>query len=105
MRIRVVLDALAVLVLAFGAGGNLAAGAWTLPPWLPAWLGWTILLTSVTPILLRRWCAPARGAGRPLPADERPAAPAGAGGPAPRLRRRARADRRGRADRRAGAGG
>jgi signal transduction histidine kinase len=55
MRIRVVLDALAVLVLAFGAGGNLAAGAWTLPPWLPAWLGWTILLTSVTPILLRRW--------------------------------------------------
>jgi signal transduction histidine kinase len=55
MRIRVVLDALAVLVLAFGAGGNLAAGAWALPPWLPAWLGWTILLTSVTPILLRRW--------------------------------------------------
>jgi signal transduction histidine kinase len=55
MRIRVVLDALAVLVLAFGAGGNLAAGAWALPLWLPAWLGWTIMLTSVTPILLRRW--------------------------------------------------
>ena len=55
MRIRVVLDVLAVLVLAIGAGGNLAAGAWALPPWLPTWLGWTILLTSVTPILLRRW--------------------------------------------------
>ncbi|MBE1498705.1 signal transduction histidine kinase [Amycolatopsis lexingtonensis] len=55
MRIRVVLDVLAVLVLAIGAGGNLAAGAWALPLWLPTWLGWTILLTSVTPILLRRW--------------------------------------------------
>ncbi|WP_284748513.1 sensor histidine kinase [Amycolatopsis sp. RTGN1] len=55
MRIRVVLDALAVLVLAIGAGGNLAAGAWSLPLWLPAWLGWTIMLTSVTPIVLRRW--------------------------------------------------
>ncbi|WP_410590981.1 sensor histidine kinase [Amycolatopsis sp. lyj-23] len=55
MRIRVVLDALAVLVLTLGAGGNLAAGAWSLPPWLPGWLGWAILLTSVTPIVLRRW--------------------------------------------------
>jgi signal transduction histidine kinase len=55
MRIRVALDVLAALVLGIGAGGNLAAGAWTLPPWLPAWLGWTILLTSVTPIVLRRW--------------------------------------------------
>jgi signal transduction histidine kinase len=55
MRIRVALDVLATLVLAIGAGGNLAAGAWTLPPWLPAWLGWTILLTSVAPIVLRRW--------------------------------------------------
>jgi signal transduction histidine kinase len=55
MRIRVALDVLAALVLGIGAGGNLAAGAWTLPPWLPAWLGWTILLTSVVPIVLRRW--------------------------------------------------
>ncbi|WP_103341034.1 sensor histidine kinase [Amycolatopsis sp. CA-126428] len=55
MRIRVVLDVLAVLVLTLGAGGNLAAGAWTLPLWLPAWLGWTILVGSVVPILLRRW--------------------------------------------------
>jgi signal transduction histidine kinase len=55
MRIRVVLDVLAILVLAVGAGGNLAAGAWSLPPWLPSWLGWTILLTSVLPIVLRRW--------------------------------------------------
>ncbi|MEV7091452.1 sensor histidine kinase [Amycolatopsis sp. NPDC051045] len=55
MRIRVVLDVLAVLVLAIGAGGNLAAGAWSLPPWLPGWLGWTILLASVAPIVLRRW--------------------------------------------------
>ena len=55
MRIRVVLDALAVLVLTVGAGGNLAAGAWSLPLWLPAWLGWTIMLTSAVPIVLRRW--------------------------------------------------
>ncbi|HEY3468875.1 MAG TPA: sensor histidine kinase [Amycolatopsis sp.] len=54
MRIRVVLDVLAVVVLGVGAGGNLAAGAWHLPPWLPAWLGWTILLASVVPIVLRR---------------------------------------------------
>jgi signal transduction histidine kinase len=55
MRIRVVLDVLAAIVLAVGAGGNLAAGAWTLPSWLPAWLGWTILLAGVVPIVLRRW--------------------------------------------------
>ncbi|GAB3153991.1 sensor histidine kinase [Amycolatopsis stemonae] len=55
MRIRVVLDLLAVVVLAIGSGGNLAAGAWTLPSWLPAWLGWTILIASVVPIVLRRW--------------------------------------------------
>jgi len=55
MRIRVALDVLAAIVLAVGAGGNLAAGAWTLPSWLPAWLGWTILLASVVPIVLRRW--------------------------------------------------
>ncbi|GHG17205.1 MULTISPECIES: sensor histidine kinase [Amycolatopsis] len=55
MRIRVVLDVLAALVLAFAAGGNLAAGAWSLPLWLPTWLGWTILLLSVVPIVLRRW--------------------------------------------------
>ncbi|MEV6875474.1 sensor histidine kinase [Amycolatopsis sp. NPDC051128] len=55
MRIRVALDVLAAIVLAIGAGGNLAAGAWTLPSWLPAWLGWTILLLSVVPIVLRRW--------------------------------------------------
>jgi signal transduction histidine kinase len=55
MRIRVVLDVLAAVVLAFGAGGNLAAGAWTLPAWLPGWLGWAILLASVIPIVLRRW--------------------------------------------------
>ncbi|WP_328613731.1 sensor histidine kinase [Amycolatopsis sp. NBC_00355] len=55
MRIRVVLDVLTAVVLGFGAGGNLAAGAWALPPWLPEWLGWTILLVSVVPIVLRRW--------------------------------------------------
>ncbi|MEA5365890.1 sensor histidine kinase [Amycolatopsis sp., V23-08] len=55
MRIRVVLDVLAAVVLGFGAGGNLAAGAWALPSWLPGWLGWTILLASVLPIVLRRW--------------------------------------------------
>ncbi|MCR6488533.1 histidine kinase [Amycolatopsis sp. OK19-0408] len=55
MRIRVAIDVLAALVLAVGAGGNLAAGAWTLPPWLPGWLGWTILLASVVPIVARRW--------------------------------------------------
>jgi signal transduction histidine kinase len=55
MRIRVALDVLAAVVLGIGAGGNLAAGAWTLPSWLPAWLGWTILVTSVVPIVLRRW--------------------------------------------------
>lgn len=55
MRIRVVLDVLAVLALTLGAGGNLAAGAWSLPAGLPAWLGWTILVVSVLPIVLRRW--------------------------------------------------
>src|SRR4051794_37960167 len=55
MRIRVILDVLAAVLLAVGAGGNLAAGAWTLPSWLPAWLGWTILVGSVVPIVLRRW--------------------------------------------------
>ncbi|WP_033261390.1 sensor histidine kinase [Amycolatopsis vancoresmycina] len=55
MRFRVVLDVLAVLVLTLGAGGNLAAGAWALPLWLPAWLGWTVLAVSVVPIVLRRW--------------------------------------------------
>ncbi|EOD64030.1 two-component system histidine kinase [Amycolatopsis vancoresmycina DSM 44592] len=50
-----VLDVLAVLVLTLGAGGNLAAGAWALPLWLPAWLGWTVLAVSVVPIVLRRW--------------------------------------------------
>jgi signal transduction histidine kinase len=54
MRIRVLLDVLAAVLLATGAGGNLAAGAWTLPPWLPAWLGWAILLASVLPLVLRR---------------------------------------------------
>jgi signal transduction histidine kinase len=54
MRIRVVLDVLVAVLLALGAGGNLAAGAWTLPPWLPAWLGWTILAASVVPIVVRR---------------------------------------------------
>jgi signal transduction histidine kinase len=54
MRIRAALDVLAALVMGVGAGGNLAAGAWSLPPWLPAWLGWTILLASILPLVLRR---------------------------------------------------
>ncbi|MEU5263460.1 sensor histidine kinase [Amycolatopsis sp. NPDC021455] len=55
MRIRVILDVLAAAALGVGAGGNLVAGAWLLPSWLPAWLGWTILVGSVLPIVLRRW--------------------------------------------------
>jgi signal transduction histidine kinase len=55
MRIRAALDVLAAVLLAFGAGGNLAAGAWALPAWLPGWLGWTILVASVVPIVVRRW--------------------------------------------------
>ncbi|WIX87734.1 histidine kinase [Amycolatopsis sp. DG1A-15b] len=54
MRIRVALDVLAAAVMAVGAGGNLAAGAWSLPSWLPDWAGWTILLASIAPLLLRR---------------------------------------------------
>ena len=57
---RLVVDALSAAVLAFGAGGNLAAGAWSLPGWLPAWLGWAILLAGVVPLLIRRaWPLPA----------------------------------------------
>lgn len=56
---RVALDVLAAAVMAVGAGGNLAAGAWALPSWLPAWAGWTILLASVVPLLLRRRWPPA----------------------------------------------
>ena len=54
MRIRVILDVSAAVFLAVFAGGNLAAGRWTLPPWLPAWLGWTILAASVVPFVLRQ---------------------------------------------------
>jgi len=51
---------LAAVVLAIGAGGNLAAGAWALPQWLPTWLGWTILPAGVVPLLIRRgWPLPA----------------------------------------------
>ncbi|OXM66779.1 sensor histidine kinase [Amycolatopsis vastitatis] len=55
MRIRVILDVLAAAALGVGAGGNLAAGAWALPSWMPTWLGWTIVVGSVVPIVLRRW--------------------------------------------------
>ncbi|WP_326946216.1 sensor histidine kinase [Amycolatopsis sp. NBC_01307] len=55
MRFRTVLDVLAAVLLGLGAGGNLAAGAWALPSWLPGWLGWTILVASVVPIVVRRW--------------------------------------------------
>ncbi len=48
------LDVLVAVVLAIGAGGNLAAGAWSLPPWLPGWLGWTILIAGIAPLALRR---------------------------------------------------
>ena len=54
------LDVLVAVVLAIGAGGNLAAGAWALPDWMPPWLGWTILLAGVVPLLIRRvWPLPA----------------------------------------------
>ncbi|GAA4541245.1 sensor histidine kinase [Amycolatopsis samaneae] len=55
-----VADALAAVVMAVGAGGNLAAGAWPLPGWMPPWLGWTVMGLSVVPLLLRwSWPLPA----------------------------------------------
>ncbi|MFD9894539.1 sensor histidine kinase [Amycolatopsis sp. NPDC059027] len=67
MRSRVVrraVDALAAVLLAVGAGGNLAAGAWPLPGWMTPWLGWAIMGLSVVPLLIRwSWPMPAFAAG------------------------------------------
>ncbi|HKN54264.1 MAG TPA: sensor histidine kinase [Amycolatopsis sp.] len=67
-RGRLVLDVLVMAVLAVGVGGNLAAGAWSLPGWLPSWVGWGLLVTGV-PLLIRRfWPMPAYIAGLVLTA-------------------------------------